>query len=456
MKQLLLFSLLIIFNNVTYTQITLTYDDFPDSGDTLRYSTTLPDIITSYQDSGEDFYWDFSHVQHLSQDIEEYISITEINPYLGIIFGFNSYSRSIYDMILDDEFGGFEGLDNIYEVFNKSSNELESNGYVLVYNNFPIPFEFSDVDQVFMFPFEFGSRDSTTYYGSEAFGDSIYYRIQGYRINHGDGWGSVITPYGEFECLRIRTKVYRQDSLYHEDFEEPIVFESTRIEYKWIAKDEKLPVMEVITMLSDSKEYEIPVMIRYRDIYRPDPEPPVADFTVDSNEVIIGDTVFFSNLSGPSHEYNQYHWTFSPNNVEYHEETTNNSVEPVISFTEAGYYDVSLTATNILGSDEKTKTSYIYAEEGVFISGNMSYNDMNVYPNPFKNNIWVKPERSIKKIKISCIKGITILSKHVNITGRDEIVLDLTFLEKGAYIISLYSENSVINKVIIKQGSSKY
>ncbi|MBQ5571310.1 MAG: PKD domain-containing protein, partial [Bacteroidales bacterium] len=77
-----------------------------------------------------------------------------------------------------------------------------------------------------------------------------------------------------------------------------------------------------------------------------------ADFEASATEIFVGDSVAFTNLSENA---TSFFWTFEGAIPE-------NSTEenPVVTYNEPGYYDVTLFATNGHGYDVATKTAYIY------------------------------------------------------------------------------------------------
>ena len=78
----------------------------------------------------------------------------------------------------------------------------------------------------------------------------------------------------------------------------------------------------------------------------------LADFEASATEIFVGDSVVFTNLSENA---TSFFWTFEGAIPE-------NSTEenPVVTYNEPGYYDVTLFATNGHGYDVATKTAYIY------------------------------------------------------------------------------------------------
>ncbi|MDG1901877.1 MAG: PKD domain-containing protein [Bacteroidales bacterium] len=84
--------------------------------------------------------------------------------------------------------------------------------------------------------------------------------------------------------------------------------------------------------------------------------PPEADFEAMSTNIIQGDTVFFSDLSGPS--ILEWSWTFEGG-----EPSTSDLMNPNVFYADTGYFDVSLTVTNADGTDTEIKSDFVYVEQ---------------------------------------------------------------------------------------------
>jgi uncharacterized protein (TIGR02145 family) len=85
--------------------------------------------------------------------------------------------------------------------------------------------------------------------------------------------------------------------------------------------------------------------------------PPVADFSASNTTPTLDETVNFTDLS--TNIPTSWAWSFSPNTVTYVGSTSSTSQNPQVQFNSAGYYTVSLTATNTYGNDNETKTNYV-------------------------------------------------------------------------------------------------
>jgi hypothetical protein len=80
--------------------------------------------------------------------------------------------------------------------------------------------------------------------------------------------------------------------------------------------------------------------------------PPVCDFSGTPTTITAGESVQFTDLST---EYpTTWSWTFNGA-----DQTSSTQMNPVITYSTPGTYDVTLTATNSIGSGTETKTTYI-------------------------------------------------------------------------------------------------
>ncbi|MGV6862640.1 MAG: T9SS type A sorting domain-containing protein [Putridiphycobacter sp.] len=73
---------------------------------------------------------------------------------------------------------------------------------------------------------------------------------------------------------------------------------------------------------------------------------------------------------------------------------------------------------------------------------------VNVFPNPFTNNITINSPEVITSLLISKMDGSIIKEQFFS---KKDCSLDLTQLEKGVYIITVISETSKYSKLIVKE-----
>jgi len=82
------------------------------------------------------------------------------------------------------------------------------------------------------------------------------------------------------------------------------------------------------------------------------PQPPVADFSADKTTVMVGTDVNFTDQS--SYNPTSWSWTFEGGTP-----ATSTAQNPTVTYNTLGTFDVTLVATNDLGSDTETKLDYI-------------------------------------------------------------------------------------------------
>ncbi|MGD2086026.1 MAG: GEVED domain-containing protein [Candidatus Aminicenantes bacterium] len=82
------------------------------------------------------------------------------------------------------------------------------------------------------------------------------------------------------------------------------------------------------------------------------PEPPVADFTASATNIIVGQSVAFTDQS--TNNPTSWSWSFEAGTP-----SSSSAQNPTITYNTAGTFDVTLTAYNSAGSDSETKLNYI-------------------------------------------------------------------------------------------------
>jgi hypothetical protein len=124
-------------------------------------------------------------------------------------------------------------------------------------------------DVIYRFPLSFASLpdSSSSFFATPAAIASAGYLSQKRkRVNRPDAWGTLTTPFGTFQTVRVVTTLIDHDSVAvggapGQGFDIPL----TR-EYKWLAKTQHVPVLTITTRMLAGQETITGV--EYRDIYR--------------------------------------------------------------------------------------------------------------------------------------------------------------------------------------------
>lgn len=101
------------------------------------------------------------------------------------------------------------------------------------------------------------------------------------------------------------------------------------------------------------------------DLYTNPTSVPVILFTASDSTICEGDIINFNELS--TNYPSKWNWSFNPSTVTFVNSTNDSTQYPSVKFNAAGTYSVTLTATNVVGSNTQTFTNLItvYASPNV-------------------------------------------------------------------------------------------
>ncbi len=267
MNKLLLTTLLLMAGSVK-AQITVDSSDFATANETIIYSNASP--LTSGIDltqTGPNYTWNFSQLVPTTQGADTFVSVTSTGTIYSLFFinlAFNPYRSNI---AIRGTFPAIPGvsLSDVYNFYFKSNTGYRQTGVGGTLNGQEVPVAYSDQDAVYLFPMNYGNQDTSLSNFSVSVPNLGSYVGTQTRINNVDGWGSLTTPYGTFNCLRMVSQLTGHDSVHVDSLNFGIGFDRTLTrEYKWIAKGQDVPVLQINTqeLLPGN---ETIASIKYRD-----------------------------------------------------------------------------------------------------------------------------------------------------------------------------------------------
>ncbi len=345
-----LLCLLILISLSIQAQITIVNSDMPQAGDTLRFSVATN--LSNYTKSGANQVWDFSNIKPFTQDVQRYYTPTS-TPYLLQFFGASYGLPEIIDL---GPVGGNGFASNVFGFYRSTNAALVSIGKGATVQNLPLGIVYSQRDTIYKFPLNYENAREGYFEGSASLLGLGALVQTGTRQTEVDGWGSIITPYGTFDCIRIKTEVEGMDSISFNGFGIPIP--NSRTEYVWLGKNQKFPLMEVvINNLTEA------TTIRYKDIFRPELYVSNARFTASRTTASTKDTINLNNqsLGMPT----GYSWTITPSTFRFVGGTNASSATPRIIFDAIGKYSIKLAVNYNGGYDDTLRTDYITISQGL-------------------------------------------------------------------------------------------
>lgn len=437
MKSILFFFVVLTYN-VLSAQATYTSAQFAAVGD-LFYITSANNLAEDYETTGANFSWDFSFLQGTSQSQLQFRNPATTGFLWPFIFNANNTNLAATNN--DPQTLNFPGqvvqITDSFNYFRKNTTDLRQTGsaYKVNYNGLPVPVtnQYSDSDIVYRFPFTFGNTDTDNSSYTISVPTLLYQENALERTNEVDGWGSLITPYGNYtNVLRMKTTLVSNDSIALLGNGLPRIFRTSR-ELKWFDTTQKIPVLKV-TQNSVGGNW-VTTNVEYLDAQRDFQT--VALFSYSPLNPEAGDEVFFQNLSTNG---TTYLWNFGdPGSGA---ENTSSLEFPTHVFAADGLYTVTLTVSNGTFSDTVTQQILI----GTLANTEFDAERSNaVFPNPFSSSFSF--ERTIKNAKyVMCAP-----SGQIIFSGKDIEKQDFSGLSAGMYILTAFNHEEVTQYKIFKK-----
>ena len=282
MKRIVLFGILISVFNVE-SQITLTTTDFATGGDTVRMSQAI-DNGYDFAATGLGYNWDFSTLAPNDQVLKDFRGMSNAPAFAQFIFGSFAapkYQASYFIESTDLPLAQITSflpitIENIFQYNRNIADSLTAVGYsmkvLLNGNSNDLPIKSDTIETRYDFPLNMGDSHFSRGYTSIDF-NPIYdakWNQHRTRTTTVDGYGSITTPFGVFDVLRIKHDIDEVDSLYTElpflgGTWIPLDVPASH-EYEWWANNQKEPILRFKT--TEIAGNEVVTAIEYRDIYR--------------------------------------------------------------------------------------------------------------------------------------------------------------------------------------------
>jgi hypothetical protein len=277
MKNLFTITLFFICASSANSQISITGTNMPVSGDTVRFSNAQPSSVGNYTITGSNYNWNFSTIIPTGQAIRKFQPSTS-TPYFFYFLPPQFGEKTLDSVPIPSLPIGFPSITikNIYSYYRKTpvigpTTSFDAEGLGLTLSSIPVGATFTDNDELYNFPLNYLDRDSTTFNLTTPTSTLIpfTYKKHGYRITQADGWGTITTPYGTANCLRVITTQFSIDTIKINALPSPFNkfgFPNYERRYQWLTLGEKIPYFEIIGTLIGTNF--TPTQYRYRDVVR--------------------------------------------------------------------------------------------------------------------------------------------------------------------------------------------
>jgi PKD repeat protein len=410
--------LILTLNKIVFAQISILNADMPRANDTLRYSISTSTL--NYAATDTNYTWDFSTLKINNQDIQKYytpLSTPYVLQFLSATYGIPESNLNLGPV------GGGTASD-VYSFFKTSASALVVVGRGATIQNLPLGIVYSSKDTIYKYPMIYGKTYSSSYAGEAGLAGVGTLKQSGTRNTIVDGWGKITTPYGTFDCIRIKSTVLGTDSIVFGGFGIPIP--ANRTEYTWLAKGERFPILEVIVNNTTS----LVTSIKMKDRYRPEAYVNNCNFNANRTLIKPADTVTFTNTSfgNPT----SFNWQITPGTYRFAAGSSATSEMPKIIFDSLGNYDIKLRVNYLGGSDDTLKIAYIKVRDAVIADFSASTNQ----PTINETVTFTDKSKGNPSVYLWTITPATNI-KYVNGTDMTSSNPQVSFLMVGSYNVQL-------------------
>ena len=258
------------------TAPSITAADMPVAGDSLRLSQATPLLPASFPPitrNGANRTWDYAGLVAVGQRVQRYNSFASSATGLQLLYFQGANKASISTPAPLPAVGGAASpVTDVKEFFNLANNLFYSVGFGATVNGTALPVLYTrNYDVVYSLPVIFTNDPVNDYFLSNSIiAASVpgvgYLSRKRQRINRADAWGTLITPFGTFQTLRVVTSLADHDSVVVAGMPGQGLDVPLTREYKWLAKGIHVPVLTITTRALGGQE--VITNVEYRDVYR--------------------------------------------------------------------------------------------------------------------------------------------------------------------------------------------
>lgn len=249
MKHFLLIAISLLLATAQ-AQITVSVADFASAGDTVRISQG-DGVGLDFASTGANYTWDFSSLTANSQYLKEYNPIGFASILVFTTYGplaqakyRASYFNPTNDLPLD-QLSQFlpVTLSDLNQYTKRMTDSITSLGYSISVNGQGVPFKSDTIETRYKLPLQYNDSHYSRGYTFIDLNPVIDFKIKQYRqrLTNVDGFGTLTTPKGTFQVLRVRHDITETDSVYQTFFGPGTWFGTPpiqRIEYEWFTNNE--------------------------------------------------------------------------------------------------------------------------------------------------------------------------------------------------------------------------
>lgn len=233
-------------------QITIVQGDLPAVNDPWQRTQAVANPLLNFTATGPGHTWNFATLHAQGQETEAYQAVSSTNLVYALVFadlGFNPNRANLAKAGVEIAFSELLPVEDPYTFRHRSGSAYKTVGFGMELSGLPVPVIFDEHDVIYELPLNFGNTSTSFSRWNVDVPTLAYYGYEQLRTNVVDGWGTVTTPAGSFDALRVKSTIEGADTVQIDELslgfsiERPVV-----TEYKWLAKNVRVPVLQINTV----------------------------------------------------------------------------------------------------------------------------------------------------------------------------------------------------------------
>ena len=242
---------LVLAATMANAQVTITQNEMPFAGNELFRTQALLNPLLNYANTGANVTWNFNNLVAQGQASRSYQTVGSTNFVYALVYAdiFLNGNRANHATDgVDVPFYEVLPIENPYTFYFRSSSVYRKVGYGAQVAGIPLPITMAQQDVVYQLPLNFGNTSTSNSSYSIDIPTLAYYGYSQQRTNVVDGWGTINTPAGSFNALRVKTTLAGRDTIQVDQITLGFAIERPLItEYKWLSPGRRVPILQVNT-----------------------------------------------------------------------------------------------------------------------------------------------------------------------------------------------------------------
>jgi hypothetical protein len=242
---------LALFVTMANAQVTITQNEMPFAGDELFRTQAVLNPLLNYNATGANFTWNFNNLVAQAQTSRSYQTVGSTNFVYALVYAdifLNSNRANHATDGVDVPFYDVLPIENPYTFYFRSGSVYRKVGYGAEVAGIPLPITMAQQDVVYQLPLNFGNTSTSNSSYSIDIPTLAYYGYSQERNNVVDGWGTINTPAGSFNALRVKTTIAGRDTIQVDQVSLGFAIERPLVtEYKWLSPGRRVPILQVNT-----------------------------------------------------------------------------------------------------------------------------------------------------------------------------------------------------------------